>query len=540
MSASADEGGGTRPPGGQPPQPPGAPARPRRAVRRPRRRPLFFAGRKIYAFLAIAVAVVLVGGAIAAYAKYRAIWDSIGRVQISDLGKRPPKYATNAENILVFGSDSRGGLTRRQQLEYHVGDAGCGCSDTIMVVHISPGRHQVTVLNIPRDTEVPIYQCDAHPALQEPGQVADLSTVEQINWTLQRGGPSCLWKTVEHQTGIYIDHFIELSFLGAVKVINDIGGVNVCVPFAINDPNSGLHISAGRHHIYGLRFLEMWRARETIGNGSDLQRIQRDDFLLAQVLKGVIRRGISSDPSKLVKIATDAAAALTTDAGFTQNDLLQLVDSLHGLRAGQVQFIEAPTQPYPPQPAQVEFVQPEDDQLFSAIAHNTKLPSNTDSKTKHDSGASPSPTQATSPSAVNVEVLNGSGVNDIAGQVGAELTSRGFNVVGTSDATTLGGAPDFSYTTPVIEYRSAAELPAVDTLKAQLSSVIVRRDRSLPPGTLDLIVGSSFSSLAAQSGATPSPSSSQSISDLAHKYGGIRGDASCKSDTSAFEGPNSP
>src|SRR5580658_9137284 len=184
MTASADEGDGTTPPGGQPPQQPEPPARPRRAVQRPRRRPLFFAGRRIYAYLAVAVALVLVSGAIAAYAKYRAIWDSIGRVQISDLGKRPPKYATNVENILVFGSDSRTGLTRRQQLEYHVGDAGCGCSDTIMVLHISPGRHQVTVLNIPRDTEVPIYQCDAHPALQEPGQVADTSTVEQINWTL--------------------------------------------------------------------------------------------------------------------------------------------------------------------------------------------------------------------------------------------------------------------------------------------------------------------------------------------------------------------
>lgn len=140
---------------------------------------------------------------------------------------------------------------------------------------------------------------------------------------------------------------------------------------------------------------------------------------------------------------------------------------------------------------------------------------------------------------MNVEVLNGSGVNQIASQVGADLTSRGFNVVGTSDATTPGGAPDFNYTTPVIEYRSAAELPAVNTLKAQLSSVIVRRDPSLPPGTLDLIVGSDFTSLSAQNG-SPSPSPSTSINNLAHQYGGIKGDASCGSDSSAYQGPNSP
>jgi hypothetical protein len=278
----------------------------------------------------------------------------------------------------------------------------------------------------------------------------------------------------------------------------------------------------------------MWRARDTIGNGSDIQRIQRDDFLLAQALKGVIRRGISSSPSKLLKVVTDTAAALTTDADFTQSDLLQLADSLHGLRAGQVQFIEAPTQAYPPQPAQVEFVQPEDDQLFSAIAHNTKLPASTASKTKQDNGSTPAATQTTSPSAVNVEVLNGSGVNLIASQVGNGLTARGFDVVGTGDAT------HFGHIKSVIEYQSAAELPAVNTLKAQLSSVIVRLDPSLPAGTLNLIVGSSFTSLTADPSASPSPSSSTSISKLSQQYHGIKGDAGCKADSGAFQGPNSP
>jgi LCP family protein required for cell wall assembly len=546
MTAS-DDGEGATPPDQPEPQPGSRPvprayhrATPPRPVRRPSRPPLFFAGRRIYGYLAIAVAVILVGGAIAAYAKYRSIWDSIGKVSISDLGKRPPQY-TNALNLLVFGSDSRTGLTRKQQLFYHVGDAGCGCSDTIMVVHISPGRHQVTVLNIPRDTMVHIYQCDAHPSLQEPGQVADPQNVEQINFTLQRGGPGCLWKTIEHETGIYISHFIELSFLGAVKVINDIGGVNVCLPFAIDDRNSGLHISAGRKHIYGLRFLELWRTRYTIGNGSDIQRIQRDDFLLAQALKGVIRRGISSSPTKLLQVVTDAAAAMTTDTAMTPGDMFHIAESLRGLHAGHVQFIEAPTQTYAPAPAQVEFVQPQDNQLFSAIAHDQTLRTTTASKNKknkHNASQSPAPT--TSPQAVKVQVLNGSGVNLIASQVGSDLTTRGFDVVGTSDAMTPGGAPDFSYTSSVIEYRSAAELPAVRTLKAQLTSVIIRRDPTLPRGTLSLIVGSSFTSLAADANGSPSPSASTSINNLSHRYGGIKGDASCKSSYGAYQGPNSP
>ena len=67
----------------------------------------------------------------------------------------------------------------------------------------------------------------------------------QINQTLSHGGPSCLYKTVEHLTRIHLDHFVQVEFAGVVKVVNDVGGVDVCVPQAIDDPNSGLDIEAG-------------------------------------------------------------------------------------------------------------------------------------------------------------------------------------------------------------------------------------------------------------------------------------------------------
>ena len=68
----------------------------------------------------------------------------------------------------------------------------------------------------------------------------------QINSLLQIGGPTCLWKTVEQVTGVRIDHFIGIGMLGFVKVVDDLGGVNVCVPFNVNDPVSGLNLKAGR------------------------------------------------------------------------------------------------------------------------------------------------------------------------------------------------------------------------------------------------------------------------------------------------------
>jgi LCP family protein required for cell wall assembly len=328
-------------------------------------------GKTVAAWVSAVVAAALVAGSLAAYLKYRAVWDSIRRVDVTqgELGKRPPQYDNSALNLLVFASGSTAGLTRQQQLYWHVGsDSGDAVSETIMIVHISPGRHQVTVVNIPRDTVVPVYACSKGPGWS--GQQANPGVIEQIDATLSYGGPPCLWKTIEQQTGIRLDHFIELGYSGLVNVVNDIGGVNVCVPVAVNDANSGLKLSQGEHHIDGVQYLEFWRTREKTGNGSDLQRIQRDDYLLAQTLRQVVHAGLLSSPTRLLRVVSDAAGAMTTDTGLSQSDLVQIAQSLHGVSASDYQFIQASNVLYPPNPNWVQFQQPQADALFSAIAHD--------------------------------------------------------------------------------------------------------------------------------------------------------------------------
>jgi LCP family protein required for cell wall assembly len=348
----------------------------------------------IAGWASIVVVSALVIATLAAYVKYREVWDSIRRVDVTanDLGHRPPRYVsatdTNALNLLVFASGSTAGLTRRQQLAWHVGsDSGDAVSETIMIVHISPGRHLVTVVNIPRDTVVPIYACASGPGWS--GQQANPGGIEQIDATLSYGGPACLWKTVEQQTGIRLDHFIELGYPGLVNVVNDIGGVNVCVPVAVHDSDSGLNLSKGAHHIGGVQFLEFWRTREKTGDGSDLQRIQRDDYLLAQTLKQVLRANLLSSPTRLLKVLGDAAGAMTTDTGLSQSDLLQIGESLRGLSARDYQFIEASNVLYPPNTNWVEFQQPQADALFSAIAHDTTLPAAATARRAESAGAAP-------------------------------------------------------------------------------------------------------------------------------------------------------
>jgi LCP family protein required for cell wall assembly len=250
----------------------------------------------VIAWTSVFIVVVLVAGALVGYLKYRNIWNSIKRVDVHKdlrvLSKRPPKYGS-ALNILLIGSDSRAGANAQF-------GAGAGIqgqrSDSVLLLHISPGRKRITVLSFPRDSVVPVLSCPAEAGTA--GQQAAPGQIEQINSTFAYGGPGCLWATVEQTTHIHVDHFIELNFTGFQKVIDDIGGVNICLPFAIHDPKSQLHLSKGRHHVMGREALAFWRIRY-IGEGSDLQRIQRDQYLMASIVQGVTHSDLLSSPARI-------------------------------------------------------------------------------------------------------------------------------------------------------------------------------------------------------------------------------------------------
>ncbi len=474
----------------------------------------------ITGWLAGLVVCVLVVAALGAYVKYRTVWDSIKRIDATSLGKQPPKY-TNAENILLIGSDTRTGGNGRIG-----GDTGCNCSDTVMLLHISPGHHVVTVISMPRDTEVPILACS--PSDHTNGQQAQPGVTEPINYTLSYGGPICTWKTIDSVTGIHVDHFVQLDFTGFEKIIDDIGGVNVCLPAATDVAKSGLHLSAGRHHIYGAQALAFWRTREDVGFGTDTQRIQRDQYLMASLVQGIEHSGLLNSPTEVLKVVGDAADAMTTDSEFTQSEMLNTADSLHGLTAKSVQFITAPNLPYPQNPNKLILQQPQANELFYALAHDTKLPSTKPKKAAKPGQSATTVAETIAPANVKVQVLNGAGIKGLADQAGGDLTSRGFDVV------SKGNAANYNYTNSVIEYASSTDLPAANTLKAQLSGATLQQDASLTAGTVVLIVGPNFDGLSnAAAAAHP-------VSDLSSTFGGIKGTTKICSDKAAFTGPLTP
>jgi len=486
-------------------------------------------GVKLAAWLAVGLAVVLVSGTLYGYAKYRAVWDGINHVTITD--PNPPPKLNNALNILVIGSDSRSGRNGK------IGGPAPGQrSDTVMVAHISPGGGRITVLSFPRDTVVPIYACPPEPG-GFGGQSHQPGSVEQLNATFSAGGANCLWQTIERTTGIHLDNFVQLNFTGFISVVNAIGGVPVCVPVAIHKTRyDRLKLSAGPHVLKGWKALAFWRLREDFGLGSDLQRIQRDQLLMVGLVHKILKTGVLHSLTKLWAIVNDISAshALTTDTGMTPGRIVKIARSVSGISRKNIQFIEVPTLTYTGNPNWVEFDTSKTTKLFAAIERDRALPKGLKSSKhgKSTKGTKGQPPKLLSASSVSVNVLNGSGVNGIAGATSSALSARGFHILSTTSATTASGAADYSFTKSVVEYAGPADLSAATTVAAQLpnsSNVVMRQVKSLAPNTVTLILGATFKQLG--------PAPSKPVGNLANQYGGYKGSTNpCKGYGTAFEG----
>ncbi len=190
---------------------------------------------------AMSVVVLFVAGTAWGFTSY--INDTIGRVNAGTAGTP----ASGPLNVLLAGVDQRSGLTRHQELALHVGNDVSSNSDTMMLIHVSGDRSRVTVISIPRDSWVNI-----------PGH-----GFNKINAAYGLGGPKLVVQTVEANTGLTINDFVQVNFLGFVKVIDALGGVNICLPFAVDDTYSGLHLSKGLHHVSGITALEYARDRHS-------------------------------------------------------------------------------------------------------------------------------------------------------------------------------------------------------------------------------------------------------------------------------------
>ena len=242
--------------------------------------------RKIIAFGCGFLALVLIGVTATGYEILHHFNANIQQDDISGLlGAQPVNTHPQAENIMVIGSDSRDGLNP----SYGTGLV-TDQSDTLMVIHIPADRQWAEVMSIPRDSWVNIPSCEMGDGqLSSPTQfkINEAFAIGNLDGNHTKLGVACTVKTVEQDTGIYINHFIVVNFTGFENMVAALGGVDECNPTAIDDPNSDLHLSAGNHLLTPAQALGYVRARYTLGDGSDLERIGRQQAFMSSLISRV-------------------------------------------------------------------------------------------------------------------------------------------------------------------------------------------------------------------------------------------------------------
>ena len=327
--------------------------------------------RKLLAWTGGGLAVLLVAVAATGYMMFRHLNNNIHQANVRpDLGTQPPDLHPQAENILVIGSDSRQGTP----------DAAVDTtdqSDTMMLVHIPASRQWAEVMSVPRDSWVNIPSC-----LMGDGQMSS-PTQFKINESFAIGnlygnhtalGAACTIKTLERTTGIYIDHFIVVNFAGFKNMVAALGGVQECNSIAYSDPSSGIVLSAGYHWLTPAQALAYVRARHGLGDGSDLERITRQQAFVSSLISRA--RSELLDPLAIYRFLDAATSSLTVDSQLGGiGGLYGLEQSLHGIPASKIAMFTLPNFPrgdvVPSDTANVLWTQPEDGEIFASFRNDT-------------------------------------------------------------------------------------------------------------------------------------------------------------------------
>ena len=276
-------------------------------------------------------------------------WAGLGRITaaipkidaFAGLNDRPKKESS-AVNYLVVGSDTREGLSRAEIKRLKVGGTEVAAgkrSDTMLLVHISKKRDKAAIISVPRDTYARIPEHENSQGKLVP------ATYSKINSAYNWGGAPLLIQTFEAMSGLRIDHYVEINFVGFVRMVDALGGVEICTKRDIDDPKSHLVLPAGRHILDGVDSLKYVRTRQFDGLG-DLGRMKRQQEFAGAMLRKATSAGVLLNPVKMIDFVGSALDSVVTDEGLNQGDLLTLGKQLRNLSASNVRTLTIPLKYY--------------------------------------------------------------------------------------------------------------------------------------------------------------------------------------------------
>jgi LCP family protein required for cell wall assembly len=219
-------------------------------------------------------------------------WTHVNKVDASPGDKGRPGDQPGTTYLLV-GSDSRQGLSKEQREELGTGNAGGQRTDTIMLLHIGDGPN--LLMSIPRDSIVSI-----------PGHGDGL----KVNAAYAYGGPKLLTRTLENETGIRIDDYVEIGFGGFVGMVDAVGGVEICPTTAMKDPQANLDIAKGCQEADGPTALGYARSRKTSGLG-DIDRAKHQREVVSAIGSKALSPWTFINPVRYYRLSMASAESFT-------------------------------------------------------------------------------------------------------------------------------------------------------------------------------------------------------------------------------------
>ncbi|MER5185119.1 LCP family protein [Streptomyces sp. NPDC002896] len=278
--------------------------------------------------------------------------------------ERPEPLVQGAQNILLIGSDTRAGAGNSK----YGRDSGTARSDTTILLHLAADRQSATAVSIPRDLMVDVPSC------HKPDGTRTAPVFAMFNHAFEAGGSACTIRTVEKLTDIRIDHHMVVDFGGFTKMVDALGGVDVCLAEPIDDPDAQVKLDAGRHRLTGEEALGFVRARKSLGNGSDTERMDRQQQFLGAVVNKLRSNDVLLNPVKLYPVLDAATSSLTTDPGLgSLRGLYDLVRSMRDIPTERVQFLTVPRAPYAYNANRDQLVEPAADQLFAELRRDAPV-----------------------------------------------------------------------------------------------------------------------------------------------------------------------
>lgn len=328
----------------------------------------------------LAIIVFLATGVVAVY---RDLQSQVTTEDISNLIAVPrptttassDDYEGRAVNILIMGSDSRNGQV--------IDDGTEGMrADTTMLMHISADRTRIEIVSIPRDTMLGIPECTL-----PDGTTSAAADYAMFNSAFATGAGSssdiadvkyaaaCTVATVEQLTGIYIDDYMVVDFTGFENMVNALGGVPLYIDEEIDDDLADLHLPAGCNYLNGYQALGYARVRYSVGDGSDLSRIGRQQALVASIMRTAMSKNLLTDLPSLYAFIQASLATLTTSPQLGRLDTLAgLTMSVQNIGLGGIRFVTMPYAPDPWDPENRVVPSWQAEAVWEALINDTPVP----------------------------------------------------------------------------------------------------------------------------------------------------------------------